>query len=149
MTPHSSFGCVLMQTKDLKGISIDLLVPGMLVNASVRSILENGIMLSFLTYFTGTVSLLIFIRQLSVGGCLNWELYLFSTSLKATIFFYLLGIYRLICSIYNINSLIRTGRMFTIKIRRYFYLAFYLGWYYCHFFADNCGWFSLCLWINF
>lgn len=45
-----------MQTKDLRGLSIDLLVPGMLVNACVKSILENGVMLSFLTYFTGTVS---------------------------------------------------------------------------------------------
>ncbi|KAK4767494.1 hypothetical protein SAY86_015244 [Trapa natans] len=44
-------------TKDLKGISMDLLVPGMLVNARVQSTLENGIMLSFLTYFTGTVDL--------------------------------------------------------------------------------------------
>ncbi|KAF7804182.1 rRNA biogenesis protein RRP5 [Senna tora] len=44
-------------TKDLKGISIDLLVPGMMVNARVKSILENGVMLSFLTYFTGTVDL--------------------------------------------------------------------------------------------
>uniref|UniRef100_A0A5B7AEH9 rRNA biogenesis protein RRP5 n=1 Tax=Davidia involucrata TaxID=16924 RepID=A0A5B7AEH9_DAVIN len=44
-------------TKDLKGISIDLLVPGMMVNARVQSILENGIMLSFLTYFTGTVDI--------------------------------------------------------------------------------------------
>ncbi|XVE75785.1 hypothetical protein DITRI_Ditri12bG0120500 [Diplodiscus trichospermus] len=44
-------------TKDLKGISLDLLIPGMLVNASVRSILENGILLSFLTYFTGTVDM--------------------------------------------------------------------------------------------
>lgn len=44
-------------TKDLKGISIDLLVPGMMVNASVRSTLENGIMLSFLTYFTGTADM--------------------------------------------------------------------------------------------
>lgn len=42
-------------TKDVKGISIDLLVPGMMVNARVQSTLENGIMLSFLTYFTGTV----------------------------------------------------------------------------------------------
>ncbi|XP_026418043.1 rRNA biogenesis protein RRP5-like isoform X1 [Papaver somniferum] len=41
-------------TKDLKGISIDLLVPGMMINARVKSTLENGIMLSFLTYFTGT-----------------------------------------------------------------------------------------------
>ncbi|KAL5741947.1 hypothetical protein ACOSP7_028679 [Xanthoceras sorbifolium] len=44
-------------TKDLKGISIDLLIPGMMVNARVQSILENGIMLSFLTYFTGTVDI--------------------------------------------------------------------------------------------
>ncbi|KAL2664253.1 hypothetical protein GLYMA_02G168900v4 [Glycine max] len=44
-------------TKDLRGLSIDLLVPGMLVNARVKSILENGVMLSFLTYFTGTVDL--------------------------------------------------------------------------------------------
>ncbi|KAI3446386.1 hypothetical protein Pfo_003051 [Paulownia fortunei] len=44
-------------TKELKGISIDLLVPGMMVNARVQSTLENGIMFSFLTYFTGTVDL--------------------------------------------------------------------------------------------
>ncbi|XP_076905789.1 rRNA biogenesis protein RRP5-like [Bidens hawaiensis] len=44
-------------TKDLKGISFDLLVPGMMVNASVRSTLENGIMLSFLSFFTGTVDI--------------------------------------------------------------------------------------------
>ncbi|XP_050889159.1 rRNA biogenesis protein RRP5 [Lathyrus oleraceus] len=43
--------------KDLKGMSIDLLVPGVMVNARVKSILENGVMLSFLTYFTGTVDL--------------------------------------------------------------------------------------------
>ncbi|CAA0842788.1 Unknown protein [Striga hermonthica] len=42
-------------TKELKGISIDNLVPGMLVNARVQSTLENGILFSFLTYFTGTV----------------------------------------------------------------------------------------------
>ncbi|CAL5362873.1 unnamed protein product [Camellia sinensis] len=44
-------------TKELKGISIDLLIPGMMVNARVQSTLENGIMLSFLTYFTGTVDI--------------------------------------------------------------------------------------------
>ncbi|KAL5720281.1 hypothetical protein ACHQM5_012960 [Ranunculus cassubicifolius] len=44
-------------TKDIKGISIDLLVPGMMVNARVQSTLENGILLSFLTYFTGTVDI--------------------------------------------------------------------------------------------
>ncbi|KAG1347586.1 Ribosomal protein S1-like1 [Cocos nucifera] len=42
--------------KDLKGLSIDLLVPGMMVNARVHSTFENGILLSFLTYFTGTVN---------------------------------------------------------------------------------------------
>ncbi|XP_020589547.1 rRNA biogenesis protein RRP5 isoform X2 [Phalaenopsis equestris] len=37
------------------GLSIDLLVPGMLVNARVVSMLKNRIKLSFLTHFTGTV----------------------------------------------------------------------------------------------
>ncbi|XP_021753643.1 rRNA biogenesis protein RRP5-like isoform X2 [Chenopodium quinoa] len=46
--------CVM---KDLKGISLDLLVPGMMVDARIQSTLENGIMLSFLTYFTGTVDI--------------------------------------------------------------------------------------------
>lgn len=44
-------------TKDVKGISIDLLIPGMMVNARVLSTLENGLILSFLTYFTGTVDI--------------------------------------------------------------------------------------------
>ncbi|XP_042480100.1 rRNA biogenesis protein RRP5 isoform X1 [Macadamia integrifolia] len=57
-------------TKDLKGISIDLLVPGMMVNARVESTLENGIMLSFLTYFTGTVD--IFHMQTSFPAT-NWS----------------------------------------------------------------------------
>lgn len=34
-----------------------ILIPGMMVNARVQSTLENGIMLSFLTYFTGTVDI--------------------------------------------------------------------------------------------
>ncbi|XP_078436680.1 RIBOSOMAL RNA PROCESSING 5 [Wolffia australiana] len=41
--------------QDLKGLSIDQLLPGMMVNAQVHATLENGIMLSFLTYFKGTV----------------------------------------------------------------------------------------------
>ncbi|XP_019053357.1 PREDICTED: rRNA biogenesis protein RRP5 isoform X2 [Nelumbo nucifera] len=59
--------CVI---KDLKGISLDLLVPGMMVNARVQSTLENGIMLSFLTYFTGTVD--IFHLQNSFPAT-NWK----------------------------------------------------------------------------
>ncbi|CAK9319362.1 unnamed protein product [Citrullus colocynthis] len=43
--------------KDLKGISMDLLIPGMMVSARVQSTLENGILLSFLTYFNGTVDM--------------------------------------------------------------------------------------------
>ena len=49
-----------VQTKDVKGISFDLLIPGMMVDARVQTTLENGVMLSFLTYFTGTVSLYCF-----------------------------------------------------------------------------------------
>ncbi|KAG6466951.1 hypothetical protein ZIOFF_075269 [Zingiber officinale] len=45
------------KVKDLKGISVDLLVQGMMVNARVISVLENGIMLSFLTYFTRCVDM--------------------------------------------------------------------------------------------
>ncbi|KAJ6870677.1 rRNA biogenesis protein RRP5 [Populus alba x Populus x berolinensis] len=41
----------------LRAFSIDLLIPGMMVDARVQSTLENGIMLSFLTYFTGTVDM--------------------------------------------------------------------------------------------
>lgn len=52
--PDTISKCV---TKDLKGISIDLLIPGMMVNARVQSTFENGVMLSFLTYFTGTVDI--------------------------------------------------------------------------------------------
>ncbi|KAL5545605.1 hypothetical protein UlMin_005292 [Ulmus minor] len=57
-------------TKDVKGISIDLLIPGMMVNARVLSTLENGVMLSFLTYFTGTVD--IFHLQNSFPAA-NWK----------------------------------------------------------------------------
>ncbi|CAH2053972.1 unnamed protein product [Thlaspi arvense] len=52
--PDSVGKCV---TKDLNGMSFDLLIPGMMVNARVQSVLENGILLGFLMYFTGTVDL--------------------------------------------------------------------------------------------
>ncbi|CAI9097447.1 OLC1v1033877C1 [Oldenlandia corymbosa var. corymbosa] len=57
-------------TKDLKGFSIDLLIPGMLVEARVRSSLENGVMLSFLTYFTGTVDIFNFSETFPTS---KWE----------------------------------------------------------------------------
>lgn len=89
--------CTLMQTKDLKGISIDLLIPGMMVDARVQSTLENGIMLSFLTYFTGTVSLLLSIRKVYYNRWIGQGLAM------ATIFlyFYPLG-YALILPIHPI-----------------------------------------------
>ncbi|XP_065857406.1 rRNA biogenesis protein RRP5-like [Euphorbia lathyris] len=56
--------------KDLKGISMDLLVPGMMVNARVQSTLENGIMLSFLTFYSGTVDMFHLQNKFSAS---NWK----------------------------------------------------------------------------
>ncbi|KAJ7541483.1 hypothetical protein O6H91_10G061600 [Diphasiastrum complanatum] len=42
---------------DHEGLTLGLLLPGTLVNARVRSVLRNGLLLSFLTYFTGTVDI--------------------------------------------------------------------------------------------
>ena len=36
---------------------MELLIPGAMVNARVRAVLKDGLLLSFLTYFMGTVSL--------------------------------------------------------------------------------------------
>lgn len=44
------------QVKEVEGLTMDLLVPGTLVNARVRAVLKNGLLLSFLTYFSGMVS---------------------------------------------------------------------------------------------
>ncbi|XP_066389622.1 rRNA biogenesis protein RRP5-like [Miscanthus floridulus] len=56
--------------KDLKGLSIDHLIPGMMVNARVHSVLENGVMLSFLTYFSGTVDIFNLLNSFPSG---NWK----------------------------------------------------------------------------
>ncbi|TKW31046.1 hypothetical protein SEVIR_2G079200v4 [Setaria viridis] len=56
--------------KDLKGLSIDHLIPGMMVNARVHSVLENGVMLSFLTYFSGTVDIFNLSNPFPSG---NWK----------------------------------------------------------------------------
>ncbi|KAH7441212.1 hypothetical protein KP509_03G029000 [Ceratopteris richardii] len=42
---------------EVEGLTMELLVPGALVNARVQSVLKNGLLLSFLTYFTGTVNM--------------------------------------------------------------------------------------------
>ncbi|KAG6521356.1 hypothetical protein ZIOFF_018472 [Zingiber officinale] len=59
--PLPGWDIIGLLVKDLKSLSIDLLVPGMLVNAQVTSVLENGIMLSFLIHtsldITNTFSL--------------------------------------------------------------------------------------------
>ena len=38
-----------------EGLTIGSLLPGMAVNARVRSVLGDGLVLSFLTFFNGTV----------------------------------------------------------------------------------------------
>ncbi|KAF3794450.1 rRNA biogenesis protein [Nymphaea thermarum] len=45
------------KTKEYRGLSVDLLFPGMLVEAHLKSVLANGVLVSFLTYFTGTVDI--------------------------------------------------------------------------------------------
>ncbi|VAH01605.1 unnamed protein product [Triticum turgidum subsp. durum] len=56
--------------KDLKGLSIDHLIPGMMMSARVHSVLENGVMLSFLTYFTGTADIFNLLSSFPSG---NWK----------------------------------------------------------------------------
>ncbi|EMS48920.1 rRNA biogenesis protein rrp5 [Triticum urartu] len=56
--------------KDLKGLSIDHLIPGMMMSARVHSVLENGVMLSFLTYFTGTADIFNLSSSFPSG---NWK----------------------------------------------------------------------------
>lgn len=41
--------------KEHEGVSLDLLIPGSLVEARVQSVLSSGLVVSFLTFFTGTV----------------------------------------------------------------------------------------------
>jgi rRNA biogenesis protein RRP5 len=41
--------------KEWEGLTLGSLLPGMLVNARVRSVLADGLRVSFLTYFNGTV----------------------------------------------------------------------------------------------
>lgn len=104
------------QTKDLKGISIDLLVPGMMVDARVRSTLENGILLSFLTYFTGTVSfawtMLSICYDIIIGDTwlsfICWWVNGHSIRLFP----------RLTFSTYMKLSLLQAGRVFTLRTRR-------------------------------
>ncbi|CAM6099604.1 unnamed protein product [Calypogeia fissa] len=43
--------------RDQQGLTMELLLPGSSVNAHVRAVLRNGLLLSFLTYFTGTVDM--------------------------------------------------------------------------------------------
>ena len=42
-------------TKEWDGLNIGTLVPGALVNARVRHVLSDGLLVSFLTFFTGTI----------------------------------------------------------------------------------------------
>ncbi len=42
-------------TQAWTGVDINSLIPGMLVNVSVRNVLSDGLLVSFLTFFTGTI----------------------------------------------------------------------------------------------
>lgn len=50
------------------GLTFTGLLPGMLVNARVRAVLSDGLLLAFLTYFTGTVDLLNMEDPLQTAG---------------------------------------------------------------------------------
>lgn len=104
------------QTKDIKGISIDLLVPGMMVDARVRSTLQNGILLSFLTYFTGTVSFAW--TMLSIGSAIIIEDTPLSFICRWVIGHGIRLFPRLTYSTYMKLSLLQAGRMFTHRTRR-------------------------------
>jgi rRNA biogenesis protein RRP5 len=43
--------------KEYAGLTLELLTPGSMVHARVRAVTKNGLLLSFLTYFTGTVDI--------------------------------------------------------------------------------------------
>lgn len=47
--------CFFVAGQEWEGLSIGSLLPGMLVNARVRNVLADGLLVSFLTYFNGTV----------------------------------------------------------------------------------------------
>ena len=45
-----------MQTsQEWEGLTIGSLLPGMLVSAKVRNVLSDGLLVSFLTFFNGTI----------------------------------------------------------------------------------------------
>jgi len=41
--------------QEWEGLTIGSLLPGMLVNAKVRNVLSDGLLVSFLTFFNGTI----------------------------------------------------------------------------------------------
>ena len=41
--------------QEWEGLTIGSLLPGMLVNAKVRHVLSDGLLVSFLTFFNGTI----------------------------------------------------------------------------------------------
>ncbi|KAL2653093.1 hypothetical protein R1flu_021221 [Riccia fluitans] len=67
------------------GLSIEQLLPGSLVNGRVRAVLRDGLLLSFLTYFTGTVD--IFHLDSPLVGSKWAESYTVNQKLKARILY--------------------------------------------------------------
>lgn len=86
-----------------------------MVNARVHSFLENGLMLSFLTYFSGTVSYFSQTRLifwLYRSACISFQC--------------VPSIVRLIFLICWIPSPLVIGKMITVRIRRYSLFSYFL-----------------------
>eukprot|EP00850_Spirogloea_muscicola_P013563 SM000092S24531 [mRNA] locus=s92:547777:562774:- [translate_table: standard] len=63
--------------REYDGLTLDSLVPGALVNARVKAVLNDGLLLTFLTYFTGTLRARILYVQADtkrVGLTLNHDI---------------------------------------------------------------------------
>lgn len=47
---------LVVTTSDMEGVSLESLLPGMMVTGKVQKVLDNGLLVSFLTYFHGTIN---------------------------------------------------------------------------------------------
>ncbi len=51
---HACHTC-MCDMQEWEGLTIRSLLPGMLVNVKVRNVLSDGLLVSFLTFFNGTI----------------------------------------------------------------------------------------------
>ena len=59
-----------MFIQEWEGLTIGSLLPGMLVNAKVRNVLSDGLLVSFLTFFNGTIDCFHLSQVLALLLCL-------------------------------------------------------------------------------